>query len=222
MKSHPSFKSCWSGFRRLLRAAIPGILLCAFAAFAPHFARAEDPANNSDSITVRITPVVDVGVEIDTAAVNLSYILDLGATQYTLTPATVTILGNVNPQELDISAANISASPIWLLDSDELAALDELQLYALFSVGRSTQPLEAEFSGAKNLVTTAVKRAGQQGGDGGNQNFENNGMLGGADMDRMNVGTQRQLWFRMDMPPLTSTTDDQDIQITITATRSAL
>ena len=109
---------------------------------------------------------------------------------------------------------------VWTLDNDEVAGIDQLQLYALFSVGRSTHPTEAEFAGDKNLIKSATKRAGITGGASANQNFENNAMLGGADMDNVGVGIKRQLWLRMDTPPITSTTADQDIQVTITATRT--
>jgi len=203
--------------RRCVRAALlllPLLALCALPA------RADDPGNNDDSIVIRITPRIDYGVIIDTASVDLDFTMDMGATDYTLIPATVTIVGNIRPVELDIEAANVSAAPVWTLDTDETAGLDELQLYGLFSVGRSTQPLESEFSGAKNLIISTPKRAGQENGNGADQNFENNVMEGGADVDLMNIGDQRQLWLRIDAPPYTSTGDEQKFQITVTATRT--
>lgn len=180
-----------------------------------------NPANDFDSLTLTIHQIVDLGVDIDTAAVTLDFTLPMGSTDYTLTPATVTILGTVQPQELDVSAQNMSVpADAWTIDADELAAEDELQLYALFSVGRSSRPLEAEFAGTKNLVTSTVKRAGTLSGSGANGNFENNAMTGGADMDGLNVNVQRQLWLRMDTPPTTTKIVDQLITITISATRT--
>ena len=85
---------------------------------------------------------------IDTDSVDLAFTMPLGTTDYTATPATVTLLGNVQPQELDLSAANISGSPVWTLDADEIAGADQLQVYALFAVGRQTPPSESEFAGA--------------------------------------------------------------------------
>ncbi|MFH1725880.1 MAG: hypothetical protein ABII00_14825 [Elusimicrobiota bacterium] len=202
----------------LLRGAF--FALAALLWLAPSAVRADDPSDNSDSITIIITPTVDLGVEIDTSAVNLNFTMAMGATDFTVVPATLTILGNVNPIELDVQGTNVSGSPVWTLDADETPGQDELQVYGLFSVGRSTRPLESEFAGAKNLVTPAAKRAGQEGGSGPDQNFENNQMLGGADMDGLNVGDQRQLWLRIDAPPVTSTTEAQQMRVTVTATRS--
>lgn len=191
-------------------------LVCApAAAFAD-----PNPANDSDSVVIRIRPAADLGVMVDTANVTLDFTMDMGATAYTLLPATVTIVGNISPQELDIQGGNNSADPQWSLDADEAAAIDELQLYALFASGRQSPPSEAEFAGVKNLITGAVKRAGQSGGAGADQNFENNSMSGGADMDSLPLGAERQLWLRLDAPPYTSTTSEQSFTVTVTATRT--
>jgi len=198
-----------------------GLLFAALFACssAPVYAD-QNPGNDSDAITISVLPVFDIGVSIDTSAVNLNFTLPMGATDFTVSPATLTILGNIQPQEIDIEATNISVSPTWAPDADEVAGIDEVQVYALFSVNRSSRPLEAEFAGAKNLITTAAKRAGLALGSGPNNNFENNVMTGGADMDNMLVGTERQMWLRIDTPPLTTTGEVQAIQITVTATRN--
>lgn len=211
----------WLSAGRMLRRTLLSLLLPILVS-SSGTAFADNPANDSDSITLRIRPVIDMGVEIDTNTAELDFTMDMGATQFMTMPATITILGNVNPQELDVTAGNISASPVWDLDLDEDAGLDELQLYALFSVGRSTHPLESEFNGVKNLLTGAVKRVGTPGGNAANGNFENNVMQGGADMDGLNVGDQRQMWLRVDAPPQSSTATDQYIQVTLTATRTGM
>lgn len=203
--------------RLLLSAALLALSLFTTPAFA-----AADPSNNFDSLVVRIRPAADLGVTIDTNSVTLDFTMNMGATAYTLTPATVTIVGTIAPQELDIQGGNNSADPQWSLDADETAGIDEFQLYALFASGRTAPPSEAEFSGTKNLITTTLTRIGTAGGAAANQNYENNVMSGGADMDSMSIGTQRQLWFRMDAPPYTSTTSEQSFTVTVTATRSGM
>lgn len=196
-------------------------LLAALACVLPAPVLADsNPDDDADSLTITILPVVDLGVSIDTGTVDLDFTMEMGQTDYTIKPATVTILGNIQPQELDVSGANVSGDPVWTLDADETADPDQLQLYSLFSVGRSTRPLEAEFDGVKNLITGATKRAGQLSGSGDDQNFEHSQMTGAADMDDLNVGDERQLWFRIDTPPQTSVSSEQKIQVTITATRS--
>lgn len=205
--------------RLLLSAALLALSLVT----APTAAFADpNPGNDSDTLVIRITPAADLGVTVDTANVTLDFTMDMGATAYTLSPATVTIVGNITPQELDITGANVSADPQWLLDADETAAIDELQLYALFSVARTSRPAEGDFAGAKNLITTSLKRAGLGGGSGANQNFENNSMAGGADMDSLPLGAGRQLWLRLDAPPYTSTSSQQTFTVTVTATRSGM
>ena len=209
-----------SSIRLLLRTALAALLSLPLLTSA---VRADNPANDSDAITITLRPTVDIGVDIDTSSVNLDFTLAMGATDYTLNPIGVTILGNIQPQELDLSAHNVSDSPVWTLDTDEVAASDELQLYALFSVSRATNPLEVEFDGVKNLLTGSPKRAGQSPGLTANGNFENNVMEGGVDADNILLSAPaRQLWLRMDVPPLTSTADLQKIQVTVTATRTSL
>lgn len=206
-----------------LAAFMSGLAALAAAALLALPAAADpNPANDSDSVVIHITPQPDLGVTVDTANVTLDFTMVMGATSYTLKPATVTVLGNITPQELDVQGGNISASPVWALAANETPALDVLRLYALFSVARDSQPAETDFSGAKNLVTTGIKRAGMASGAAPNQNFENNNMAGGADMDSMPVGAVRQMWLRIDAPPTTSTTSEQDFTVTLTATRSAM
>jgi hypothetical protein len=203
--------------RLSLSAALLALSLLASPALAD-----PNPGNDSDALTIRITPAADLGVMVDTANVTLDFTMDMGATAYTLLPATVTIVGNITPQELDLQGANSSVDPGWALDADETAAIDELQLYALFSVDRSSRPAEGDFAGAKNLITGALKRAGTANGAAADQNFENNSMSGGADMDSLPLGGQRQLWLRLDAPPYTSTTSEQSFTVTVTATRSGM
>lgn len=179
-----------------------------------------NPGNDSDSLTVTILPQTDFGVVIDTDNVTLDFSMAMGATDYTVLPATVTIVGNVHPQELNISAANISPVTAWTLDTDETAETDQLQMYALFAADRQTHPAESDFTGVKNLITTVPKRAGFAGSSGPDGSFENSSMSGAANMDNiMLTSPSRQMWLRLDTPPRTSTDEVQSIQVTITATR---
>jgi len=206
--------------RLLLRTALAALLALPLLTSA---VRADNPANDSDAITITLKPMVDIGVTIDTTNVNLDFTLAMGATDYVASSVTVTIVGNIQPQELDLSASNVSDSPVSTLDTDEVSAQDEFQLYALFSVGRATHPLEVEFDGVKNLLTGTPTRAGKSPGQLDNGNFENTVMEGGANMDNILLtAPSRQLWLRLDAPPLTSTESEQKIQVTVTATRTDL
>lgn len=202
--------------RRLLAAAL------LFCLALPSLSLAADPvpSNDEDSLTIRINPVIDMGVEIDTAAVTLDFVGALGTTFYTLTPATVTIVGNIQPQELDLVG---QALDTWTLDADEAVGTDQLQLYGLFASGRQSPPSEAEFSGVKNLITGSAKRAGTSPGAGADGGFENDSMSGAADMDNILLSAPaRQLWLRMDTPAWSTTDAEQKFTITINATRTDL
>ena len=63
--------------------------------------------NDATAVVVRITPRADRGVQIstgDAGFLNLGTV-DLGASTQTVNPATVTITGNMNATELDLSAS---------------------------------------------------------------------------------------------------------------------
>src|SRR5688572_29585491 len=123
-----------SGLLRLLASLALLLPLSLPAAADPN------PSNDSDSITLAISPVIDIGLSIDTAAVDLSLLMAMGATDFVAAPATVTVLGTFQPQEIEVQAVNASPSPVWTLDFDETAGADQVQLYMLFSVGRSSRP----------------------------------------------------------------------------------
>jgi len=202
------------------RTLVKGTLLAAIAAMtmaAPLMADT-DNSNNSAYLTITVSPNVDIGVIMDTQSVTLdSFSLAPGATDFSLAPGTATIAGNIQPQELDVLGTKLDT---WTLDTDEAAGANSLQLYSLFSVGRTTHPIESEFAGTTNLVIGAGARAGGTGGAG--VNYENAVMSGNVDMDNLNIGDARQIWFRMDAPPLTSTADPQKFKVTLTATTTNL
>jgi hypothetical protein len=136
----------------------------------------------------------------------------------------VTILGNYNNQEVQLSAACLDS---WAIDTDEIAKADKVQLYALFSVNKASRPVELEFGqGAdrRHLVTSAVKVAGEAQGSEVDANTGNqfeiaaaNAMTGGTSMDNLPVGAQKQLWMRVDAPPTSNSEDQQRLMVTLTA-----
>ncbi|MFA6093266.1 MAG: hypothetical protein WC986_09980 [Elusimicrobiota bacterium] len=185
----------------------------------------------SDSLSITITPSVTMGVDVDTATTRMSLIaspgdmtlsMAPGATAYFVSPASVTVQGNFNNQELQLQAAALNN---WTIDGDEVADQDAVQLYALFATSKSSAPLEAEFGSdsARHLLTTGVQVAGETSGSETNvrstNRYEiNNGdMDSGANMDDMTVGSLRQLWLRVDAPPMTTYSTAQAFVVTLTA-----
>ena len=173
-------------------------------------AQAADP--DSDALTITITIAgTDFGLDITTqpTAGQTSITLSVGATDFMTIPSTVTILGNVSDQEINVLGTDLDS---WTLDTNETAGpQDALQLYALFSgVVRSTNPVLGDFDGAANLVTTVSSRAGiaPNGSEPGDGNYETEtlgpGTASDHNVDGLAVGALRHLWFRMDAPPTTS------------------
>ena len=192
---------------------------------------AADP--NSDAFTIRITPSVDYGVDVDTATTQLAgdggplglgsaHALSLNSTYYFVSPATVTVLGNFSNQEVSVSAAGLDT---WLVDADEAIELNRVQLYALFTTNKSSRPLETEFGSdaARHQVTGSAQFAGETSGSETNvratnrYEIANGDMTGGADMDGLSVSNLRQLWLRLDTPSETSVDTEQKVQVTVTA-----
>jgi hypothetical protein len=216
------------GAKRLAAFAVLALL----AALSPLAAFADpDPSNDSDVLTISLTPAIDLGVDIDTSTVRfsdsdapgtLSLTLPLGATAYFISPATMTVLGNFNNQEVQLQAAGIDQ---WTVDGDETANADALQLYALFAVNKASNPVEAEFGSdaGRHLVTGSAQTAGETQGSESNLRASNryeiaNGdMTDGADVDNLTVGTVRQLWLRLDLPPLSGVATEQRVVLTVTA-----
>ena len=195
---------------------------------------------DADSLTITIAPSVDFGVDIDTSAAQFTggavglggaVTLALGATGYLTTPAQVTVKGNFQNQELEVVAAGLDT---WQVDTDEVANEDKVQVYALFSLSRSSAPYESEFGEGgdmRHLVKGVAKFAGETNGTEGNTGADNQfeipstsftggsgpALGAGGDMDRLQVGNIRQLYLRMDAPPSSTVSEEQEIQVTLTA-----
>ena len=215
-----------------LKSWAKGMLAAVLVAAAAGGAWAADP--DTDSLTITITPVVDLGVDVDTASSKMAGSADLtlsnvalGSTVYidNSGPALVTIKGSYNKQEMRVSAAGLDT---WQVDEDETIEADKVQVYALFAVAKASSPLEAEFGsdGGNHLVhamgtSLVAGESAAEDGSRGDNSYEIPGadMTAGANMDDLMVNTQRKLWLRLDTPADSSVdeTQAQRIQVTVTA-----
>ncbi len=177
-----------------------------------------DPTNNQDSIQITITPLVDRGVDIDSAtvAVNLGAVA-LQATTQTVRPATVTVLGTLNGQELDVAGV---LGPTWSFDTTPTTGLSSMEenalaFYLLFSdTALSAAPSAGEFAADNGDFTGTTLRAGGSAGNG--TKFEKTG--GGAlNMDNKNPTEKAHMWFFLRTPGTTTTGAAQTATITLTA-----
>lgn len=183
-----------------------------------------NPLDDSANIEILITPNFDRGVEIDTANVHMNLgNVDLGIATQTVRPATVTIVGNVLNNELNLSAVLTGG---WNFD-DNVASqeTDALQAWVVFKATTSaTVPSKSasNFDDANDAITPAspspafgATRVGFQNGNGGTADRFEDGV---ADMDSLAPGTKRHMWMYFRTPPVTSTSNQQQINFTLSVT----
>src|SRR3990167_793827 len=211
-----------------LKTVKTAMLTAALALMTATAAKADsNPANDSGSFTVRITPNVDLGGTGDTAgsnwvgSSNLDVTQDLGTDKILGTPIGIAMAGNFANQELTLTGVALNT---WVLDTDEVDAVDQMRLYALFGVSPvvSGSPSEATFNGVANLIKTSATRAGQaQADESGDTNhaYELTSAGGGeyADVDGMPSTATRKLWLRARTPNTTSTDGQAAFTVTVTA-----
>ena len=202
------------------------MLTAALALMTATFARADaNPANDSGSFTVRITPNVDLGVTVDTTgaawtgSANLDVTSDLATDTRLTAPIGIAMAGNFGNQELTLSAVALNT---WVLDTDEVDAQDQMRLYAMFGrFAYSASPAVADFNGTGNLITGSTVRAGQaQADEAGDTNHAYELATGNseyADVDGMNSTSTRKLWLRARTPSTTSTDGQAQFTVTVTA-----
>lgn len=181
-------------------------------------------SNDSGAFTVRITPNVDLGVTVDTTgsawagSANLNVTMALNAESILGTGVLLTVAGDFNNQELQLTGAALDT---WTLDTDDAAGADSMRLYAMIGANQASAPATGLFA-AGNLVTTTPTRAGQaQADEAGNTNhkyeFSSAQAPEYADVDGMAVTTARRLWLRANTPTTTSSDAQQRFTVTVTA-----
>ncbi len=213
-----------------LKTLKTALLSAALALMSATAARADaNPANDSGTFTIRITPNVDLGVTVDTTGAawegssNLDMTQTLGSDVRLLTPVSITMAGNLNNQELTLTGAALNT---WTLDTDESDESDKLRLYAMFGKSPVTTPLAVgDYAGAQNLITTVATRAGQpQADEGGDTNHVYELPLAHgeyADVDGMTATATRKLWLRSSTPSTSSTEGQAAFTITVNAVSGA-
>jgi hypothetical protein len=159
--------------------------------------------NWGDNFTLQITPSGDRGVMIDTGTIAMT--LTVGTTDQWDYNIPVTSTGTIADMEYTLAGSNAAN---WTLSTDGYAdTQNEVAVHALFN---STLPTLTDFettSITKNLVTTTAAQVGDVAGK-----YEGN-----QEMDNLGLNIQRLLWVQIKTPPTTSTTNAQNITITVTA-----
>ncbi len=181
-------------------------------------------SNDATAVVVRITPRADRGVQIstgDNGYLNLGTV-DLGASTQTVSPATVTITGNMNTTELDLSATITGG---WVFNNAETfastaGAANQLNAWVSFTsistggvpaVNNNDEYFRVGTSSGAKLTSLTQSfsgvRVGRQSATGIGR-FENDESNSG-DMDNLAPTSLRHLWTFFRLPPTTSITGQQ-------------
>lgn len=190
---------------------------------------ADSLSDNSAAMVLRIIPKVERGVTISTGLTAAeSFIelgsVDMGASTQTVSPATVTVTGNLATTELDLSAKITGG---WVFQNEQVLAstganqLNAWMTFTSISTGGAPAQNEEYFrvgSSSSTKLTSPTNEfsataVGSAGGTGIGK-FENNEGNDG-NMDNIVPDSQRHLWSYFRLPPSTSLTAEQYINVTL-------
>jgi hypothetical protein len=190
-------------------------------------------ADPSDSLTVTITPNASYAVDIDTALVTLNLgVVNLGASVFTVNPATVQVNSSYAATDLTIAAAVISGG--WTLDANTATnENDALKAWAVFTdTGVSNSATVAGHPGAFSGTVPGVTgsdvlgtAAGLGVGTEGSGDVQYVLLPGEANYKTMDAlptntvdagGSRAHLWLKFTLPNTTTDLTAKQVQITVT------
>jgi hypothetical protein len=184
-------------------------------------------AATSDQLTITLTPSVNMNIAITTTTVqwnsgdtDLNLSLALGVTDYLVRPATVTYTGTFANAEMDIDGVDNMTD--WTFDPDDVPSQNDVQVYVVFgSTNAGAAPTLTQFTeDGDDRLNDASTRVGATGGDNADANHLNAG-YDATDENLVN-NEQMHMWIRIDMPPSSTVTTQQDFSILLTATNTSL
>jgi hypothetical protein len=166
-------------------------------------------AASTDTIVLRVTPVVNLSVTISSPTDGIGYDfggVDLGATSQAGLPATVTNNGNVNAQ--------------WMLRSEtetgytwtpgNAVATDVAVLQALFGQPNGAYPIPGNFDITDSTMSNLVNRSSQN-----DLRYSTGGIMGASIPP--SGPNNRRLWFRIKMPPESTIAVEQRFRMFVVA-----
>lgn len=144
---------------------------------------------------------VQLGVELTTHTISLPGLVSMNSTVVITTSVVVSNTGNVK-ETYWVRATTLTASSPW-----RIGPVRDVDQFILSMVINPTEPTGSDFNADDKLAETEQGCTGAV--------FS----MGGGACLQVPVGETRLLWFRLDTPLVTSTTDDQDIRIFVRAAR---
>ena len=162
-------------------------------------------AATSDSITLKISCVVTLSVDIDQDEYNFG---DVAARTPEISTDTIAVTNNSGglTEDYTINCSTYTAN--WNLKTSDPLDADE-DLFSLQALLKSTQAIEGDYSG-KTFFDTA----------GTDQNMDIGFGTTAYTGDNVPADAVRNIWFRLHTPGTTTTSDEQSLSVTITANGS--
>lgn len=145
------------------------------------------------------SPAAVLGMSLNTHTYDFGTV-NMAATTVSTSALTVSNIGNVT-ETYSLSVATSGASGIWGVNVATPTVMDR---FALFGGFNATAPAATAFNNVDVITNTPTASAA---------NVYAQGQSGVSTA----IGSTRDLWFRLDMPPTTSTTSQQQMTVTVTA-----
>ena len=165
-------------------------------------------AATSDSITLKISCVVTLSVDIDQDEYNFG---DVAARTPVISTDTIAVTNDSGGLTEDYTINCSTYTADWNLMTSDPANDDE-DLFSLQALLKLTQADEAAFSGKTFFDTDA----------GTDQNMNLGFGTAGYSGDNVPADAVRNIWFRLHTPGTTTTPDEQSLSVTITANEASL
>jgi len=161
-------------------------------------------AASSDSITLKVACVVGLSVAIDKDEYNFG---DVAAQIPTISTEAIVVSNDSGGRTEDYQINSATCTAAWnLITSDPSGPSDENK-FSLKAMFKTTQPSGTDFPAGSYLNTDA----------GDQQNMDINFGTTGYSGDNVGDGVDRNLWFRLHTPWSTTTENQQQFSVTITA-----
>jgi len=163
-------------------------------------------AATSDSITLKISCVVTLSVDIDQAEYNFGNVNPRTAA---ISTDTIAVTNNSLGLTEDYTINCSTSTADWNLKTSDPLDADE-DLFSLQALLKSTQAIEGDYSGKTFFDTDA----------GTDQDMDIGFGTAAYTGDDVPADAVRNIWFRLHTPGTTTSQDEQSLSVTITANGS--
>jgi len=161
-------------------------------------------AATSDSITLKVSCVISLSVDIDKDEYNFGNVAPRTAT---ISTETIQVTNNSGGRTEDYTINCSTYTAAWNLMASDPADSDENK-FSLKALLKSAQASESDFSTKAFLDTDSASQQNMTEADFGTTNYHGDDVIADA---------VRNIWFRLHTPGTTTTESEQSFSVTITA-----